>query len=246
MKKGKTWEERYGEKKAKEMKKARIKFYKNKENHPMYRKKHRPESIEKCKLKLINRKFSQKTLEKMSKKRLEYCKNHPEWQKGKNNSMYGIRFFKEQNHFYGKHHSKETKKIMKEKRKKMFEDEPFRKEKMREMRLKAHIPYKDTKPEKIIQDVLRINNIIFETHKSIIGQPDIFIKPNICIFVDGCYWHSCPIHHPKTYNLKKRLKDDKINTKLQEMGYNIVRIWEHDIDKNIFERINLKIQRAGD
>ncbi|MDR1280534.1 MAG: very short patch repair endonuclease [Opitutaceae bacterium] len=32
------------------------------------------------------------------------------------------------------------------------------------------------------------------------GKPDfVFIKQRLAIFVDGCFWHGCPIHgvHPK-------------------------------------------------
>lgn len=53
------------------------------------------------------------------------------------------------------------------------------------------IPFHDTKPELIVQAALRELGVQFRTHAPITGQPDIFIEPNICIFVDGCYWHKC-------------------------------------------------------
>ena len=54
------------------------------------------------------------------------------------------------------------------------------------------MPLKDTKPERILQKLLKTKKIPFIKHKPILGQPDIFIKPNICIFVDGDYWHANP------------------------------------------------------
>ena len=38
-------------------------------------------------------------------------------------------------------------------------------------------------------------------HKPIRGQPDVFIHPNICVFVDGDRWHANP--KPFIYKNKK-------------------------------------------
>ena len=52
-------------------------------------------------------------------------------------------------------------------------------------RAKQKFPTKDTELEKAGQKILRENNIEFTDHKAILGQPDIFIEPNFCIFMDG-------------------------------------------------------------
>ena len=65
-------------------------------------------------------------------------------------------------------------------------------QKIRDARAKQVLPVKDTKPEKDLQEILNEKGIEFEKHKSILGQPDIFIEPNTCIFVDGDYWHANP------------------------------------------------------
>ena len=67
-------------------------------------------------------------------------------------------------------------------------------------------------------------NILFISHKTIIGQPDIFIEPNICIFADGNYWHNYP-------NGNER--DKQITNKLQTQGYKVLRFWENEINENI-------------
>lgn len=54
-------------------------------------------------------------------------------------------------------------------------------------------------------------------------QVDIFIEPNICIEVDGDYWHRQP---------KILLRDVEVNHKLNLLGYNVIRIWEKDIKNN--------------
>lgn len=85
-------------------------------------------------------------------------------------------------------------------------------------------PFKDTSIEIKIQKLLRDNGIDFETHYPILGQPDIFIKPNIAIFCDGDYWH----------NLPKAVERDKyVNETLRSQGYIIIRLWENEINSSL-------------
>lgn len=60
--------------------------------------------------------------------------------------------------------------------------------------------------------------------------PDFFIKPNICIFCDGDYWHNIP----KTVSLNKNQ-----NYWLNFLGYKVYRFWEHDINKSIKKCVDL-------
>lgn len=101
------------------------------------------------------------------------------------------------------------------------------------------IPRKDTNPERIMQIALSLNGIKFEKHKPILGQPDIFIEPNICIFVDGDYWHANPIKYSPESQITKRKKakeiwarDSYVTHELSKLGYTIIRLWESDIKKN--------------
>ncbi|MFH1473800.1 MAG: NUMOD3 domain-containing DNA-binding protein [Candidatus Aenigmatarchaeota archaeon] len=106
--------------------------------------------------------------------------------------------------------------------------------KISEARLRQKIPHKDTYPEMLVQKCLAERNINFTTHYSILGQPDIFIKPNICVFIDGCYWHGCPVHFPEKINTN----DIKISEALRKQGYTVIRIWEHEIKNNTTKCIN--------
>lgn len=120
----------------------------------------------------------------------------------------------EKNGMRGKHPSEETKRIMREKR------------------LQQIFPMKDTKIEIKIQQALTDINIPYTIHKPILGQPDIFIEPNICIFMDGCYWHSCKqCNHDDRYGRIE--KDKKVNDVLQSQGYKVLRFWEHNINNDI-------------
>ena len=112
-------------------------------------------------------------------------------------------------------------------------------EKIRKARLKQVFPLTDTKIEKILQKRLREKGIKFEKHKSILGQPDIFIEPNICIFADGDWFHGYmymngfDCNKNKVMNnqhFEKVIQRDKKKTQLLiKDGYNVLRLWEHEI-----------------
>jgi len=103
---------------------------------------------------------------------------------------------------------------------------------------KMTVKTKNTKPERMMQIALSLNGVKFEKHKAILGQPDIFIEPNICIFVDGDYPHA----NPKQYKASDRIygkfaaekwaRDSYVTHELSRLGYIIIRLWQSDITKN--------------
>jgi len=123
------------------------------------------------------------------------------------------------------------------------------KENLAKHRLTQKFPKQDTKLEIAAQTILRDNNIKFIDHKAILGQPDIFIEPNFCIFMDGDYFHGNPdmyeddyviwkaydkgnVHRPKVTAKSKREKDHKINLKLKAQGYLVMRTYETPFYEN--------------
>ena len=69
-------------------------------------------------------------------------------------------------------------------------------------------------------------------------QPDVvFTKKRLAVFVDGCFWHRCPIHgtepavntsywEPKlTRNVAR---DRRVDEALSSAGWQVIRIWEHE------------------
>ncbi len=67
---------------------------------------------------------------------------------------------------------------------------------------------------------------------------DILIRgPRIAVFVDGCFWHSCPEHGllPKSNREWWRRKlegvarrDQDTDAELTTAGWLVVRVWEHE------------------
>lgn len=73
------------------------------------------------------------------------------------------------------------------------------------------------------------------------GKPDFaFPEQRIAIFVDGCFWHGCPKCYirPKSSQSywdeklwRNRARDIKVSAELEQLGWTVIRIWEHDIKR---------------
>lgn len=111
----------------------------------------------------------------------------------------------EDSHAFGFRHSEETK------------------EKCREARMNQ-VMVTESRQEWMMQDALDRKGVEFETHKKIFGEPDIFIKPNYCVFVDGTYWHNYP---------EGTERDTLVNKTLEEQGYEVIRYWQSEIVEDI-------------
>ncbi len=68
-------------------------------------------------------------------------------------------------------------------------------------------------------------------------RPDVvFTRRKVAVFVDGCFWHACPLHgREPTHNtgywspkLARNVARDRANdAALAEAGWTVVRLWEH-------------------
>lgn len=77
--------------------------------------------------------------------------------------------------------------------------------------------------------------------------PDlIFPSKKVAVFVDGCFWHGCPKCYvrPKTatkYWTKKLLKnierDKRQRSVLRREGWQVIRIWECELERNPAKQI---------
>ena len=75
----------------------------------------------------------------------------------------------------------------------------------------------------------------------IYGKPDFaFPRKHIAVFVDGCFWHVCPKHCkvPKGNRsfwrkklAKNKARDLLVNRTLPKNGWQVFRIWEHELTK---------------
>lgn len=101
---------------------------------------------------------------------------------------------------------------------------------------------RDTAPEVAVRSMLHRRGLRFRKHvRPIPGLPCtvdvVFPKERLALFIDGCYWHSCPEHatspitngewwHAKLAATRER---DQRNTEaLTEAGWHVMRVWEHE------------------
>ena len=71
------------------------------------------------------------------------------------------------------------------------------------------------------------------------SRPDfVFRRSRVVVFVDGCFWHSCPRHRTMPVGNHKywaaklegnRRRDRRVTRALAKQGWKVVRIWEHDV-----------------
>lgn len=71
------------------------------------------------------------------------------------------------------------------------------------------------------------------------GCPDVVIPTlRLCIFVDGCFFHGCPVHYrpPQTRpdywipKVKGNVRRDAKHARaLRSEGWSVWRVWEHDL-----------------
>jgi DNA mismatch endonuclease, patch repair protein len=101
----------------------------------------------------------------------------------------------------------------------------------------------NTKPEIILRRLIWLCGLRgYRLRSKLPGRPDIiFGKKKLAVFVDGCFWHSCPHcsdgREPKSntgyWTEKRRLnrERDRLSTRgLQDDGWTVLRLWEHEVN----------------
>lgn len=101
----------------------------------------------------------------------------------------------------------------------------------------------DTKPEIELRRALHAQGFRYRKDfridlADVKVRPDIvFTARKIAVFVDGCFWHSCPDHGaiPATNTsfwepkLQRTIERDKsVTVALKQEGWHVLRFWEHD------------------
>jgi DNA mismatch endonuclease (patch repair protein) len=109
----------------------------------------------------------------------------------------------------------------------------------------------ETRPERALRSALHRRGLRFRKHcrpvRSVPCRADVvFASAKVAVFVDGCFWHSCPEHGvmPKTNSAYWRAKlelnrwrDDRNDRALAAEGWRVVRAWEHESPVVVAERV---------
>lgn len=101
---------------------------------------------------------------------------------------------------------------------------------------------RDTEPEMRLRQALFAAGLRFRVDAPVPGMPrrraDVLLtRARIAVFVDGCFWHGCPIHatQPTTNAAWWRAKlarnierDQETDGHLASIGWLVLRFWEHE------------------
>lgn len=101
---------------------------------------------------------------------------------------------------------------------------------------------RDTKPEMALRREVHRRGLRYRVDvaplESLRRRADlVFRSARVAVFVDGCYWHGCPIHYivpatnstywgPKIAGNVERDRDT--DRRLEAAGWIVVRVWEHE------------------
>jgi DNA mismatch endonuclease (patch repair protein) len=111
---------------------------------------------------------------------------------------------------------------------------------------------RDTLPEMLLRRELHRRGLRYRVDRPVLPdlrrrRPDIvFSSARVAVFVDGCFWHRCPVHAvaPKNNRAWWRDKlqanvdrDRDTDDRLAAAGWRVIRVWEHEDPVTAADRI---------
>lgn len=118
---------------------------------------------------------------------------------------------------------------------------------------------RDTQPELKLRSELHRRGLRFRVDHSLVKEgirvrPDVvFPRWRVAVFVDGCFWHRCPLHSSKPKansgywhtKLDENVRRDKRNTEMLEIaGWKVLRIWAHTAPTDAADLIEVALDSA--
>lgn len=102
------------------------------------------------------------------------------------------------------------------------------------------IRQRDTEPEIALRAAIRKSGLRFLVNcrlEGLRGRVDIaFPQHRLAVYVDGCFWHGCPLHATKPKANRhwwseklahNKRRDAATNSLLRSKGWTVLRFWEH-------------------
>lgn len=120
----------------------------------------------------------------------------------------------------------------------------------------SRIRGRDTKPEVTLRKALWGMGFRYRLKSKLPGKPDlVFPRYRTVVFIDGCFWHKCPVHFqmPKknrqfwedkiSANVER---DERVVKELTDQGWKVVRIWEHQVKDNLLLAVESVVKVFGE
>jgi DNA mismatch endonuclease, patch repair protein len=120
----------------------------------------------------------------------------------------------------------------------------------------SRVGQRDTAPELALRSELHRRGFRFRVDRAPVAdvrsRADLVFGPaRVAVYVDGCFWHSCPEHattprsNAEFWEQKlerNRERDDETNRLLQERGWEVLRIWEHEDSAEAADRVSKTVK----
>lgn len=117
---------------------------------------------------------------------------------------------------------------------------------------------RDTRPEMEVRKRLHALGLRYRVCLRVPGRArrtiDVaFTRWKIAVFMDGCFWHGCPVHGvlPKSNTewwvakIQKNIDRDLDTTRLLEReGWTVLRFWEHEAPDAVVEAVRSAVVEA--
>lgn len=112
------------------------------------------------------------------------------------------------------------------------------------------MPREGTSPELALRRELHRRGLRFRVnYREVPGRPDIALtRARIAVFMDGCFWHLCPVHGGVPVNnrewwrakLNRNVERDREKDEsLRERGWLPLHYWEHDEVDEIADEVEM-------
>src|SRR6266403_6024457 len=105
----------------------------------------------------------------------------------------------------------------------------------------SRVRNRDTDIERRIRSELQRRGLRFRKHRSLLpGRPDVVLpRFKLAVFIDGDFWHGYrfPQWSARVSGFWRRKiqlnrdRDQKNFRKLRTMGWRVIRIWQHEVEK---------------
>jgi len=113
---------------------------------------------------------------------------------------------------------------------------------------------RNTAPEVALRRELFRRGLRFRVEFKAVGRRRVdlaFTKRKVAVFVDGCFWHSCPVHgtSPRANGdwwrakLEANVRRDRAtDEELAGQGWLVVRVWQHELATEAADRIEALVR----